>query len=230
MSLFVLVHGAWHGAWCWEKVVPELESRGHRTVAMDMPIEHGLVETYIDPVVKVIEGARDGDEVILVGHSMGGLVIPFVAQRTPVAKLVYLCALIPAPGKTLSEFFAHVTDVVPEGVFTTVQPGPYEGTTVWPVEAAKEWFFHDCTDADAEWAAAQLRPQYLAPGNDPEPLDAHTTPAAYILCTEDRVVRPDWSRRHAMDWLGVQPIELEGSHSPFLSRPAPLAEILVGLA
>jgi hypothetical protein len=63
VTLFALVHGAWHGAWCWDRLVGELEGRGHRTAAIDLPIETGSSDTYIDPVERMVDDARDGDDV-----------------------------------------------------------------------------------------------------------------------------------------------------------------------
>lgn len=104
MSTFVLVHGAWHGAWCWELVIPELVRHGHRVVAPDLPAEDpaATLDTYADVVCAALEGCR-GDDVVVVGHSLGGATIPLVADRMPVRRLVYLCALIPCPGRSLIE-------------------------------------------------------------------------------------------------------------------------------
>jgi pimeloyl-ACP methyl ester carboxylesterase len=83
VSTFVLVHGAWHGAWCWSRLLPELEARGHRSVVMDLPVEDGdaTFEEYAD--------------VVLVGHSLGAMVLPLVAASRSVSMLVTLCGLIP---------------------------------------------------------------------------------------------------------------------------------------
>ena len=109
MSKFVLVHGAWHGAWCWERVAPLLRAAGHSVVAPDLP-GHGADAT---PWWRVTLGGyarrvRDaalasGGRVIAVGHSMGGCVITQAAARwpEPFAGLVYLCAFVPQPGESL---------------------------------------------------------------------------------------------------------------------------------
>ena len=79
MTTFALVHGAWHGAACWARVVPELERRGHHAVAMDLPCDdpRAGVREYGDAVLAALHGA--GDDVVVVGHSLGGLTIPVVA-------------------------------------------------------------------------------------------------------------------------------------------------------
>lgn len=100
MTEFALVHGGQHGAWCFEALVRELAVRGHRAEAMDLPIGDpgaGAAE-YADVVCRSITDMGSG--VVLVGHSMGGLVIPLVASRRPVAMLVFLCAAVPEPGRS----------------------------------------------------------------------------------------------------------------------------------
>ena len=103
MSTFVLVHGAWHGAWCWDRLVPELEAHGHRTIAMDLPSDdEGMTfDGYADAVCATLRGA--GEDIVLVGHSLAGHTIPLVAARRPVKRLVYLCSLVPQPGRSLRD-------------------------------------------------------------------------------------------------------------------------------
>jgi pimeloyl-ACP methyl ester carboxylesterase len=105
METFALVHGAWHGAWCWEPLVRELESRGHRTIAVDLPCDDtaaGCAE-YAATVIRALDGIEDA---VVVGHSLGGLTIPLV----PAKRLVFLCGLVPRPGRGLMD----VNDREPE--------------------------------------------------------------------------------------------------------------------
>src|SRR5688572_33286323 len=81
-TTFTLIHGAWHGAWCWEPLVAELEGRGHRAMAVDLPCDDPTVTT-IDNATQVVEALGDADEVVVVGHSLGGIVAPVVAQLRP---------------------------------------------------------------------------------------------------------------------------------------------------
>src|SRR6185437_2836111 len=100
---FSLVHGGQQGAWCFEPLIEELERRGHRSVAIDLPIgDPGAgASEYADTVV---DSLTDIDaEVIVVGHSLGGLTLPLIAQRRPVKQLVFLCAAVPVPGTSLAE-------------------------------------------------------------------------------------------------------------------------------
>src|SRR5437773_1616556 len=101
-----LVHGAWHGAWCWDRLVPELEARGFPCVAVDLPAEDpgaGAGE-YAAVVAGALDTAVDPAEgVVLVAHSLGGLAIPLVADHRPVRLLVFLCAFLPQPGRSMTE-------------------------------------------------------------------------------------------------------------------------------
>jgi pimeloyl-ACP methyl ester carboxylesterase len=83
VSTFILVHGAWHGGWCWQGLVPQLEARGHRSVVMDLPVEDGdaTFEDYAEAVLASYPAnLEDG---VLVGHSLGAMVLPLVAASRP---------------------------------------------------------------------------------------------------------------------------------------------------
>ena len=107
-----------------------------------------------------------------------------------------------------------------------------QGRRRWIIkELAHFHLYGDCDDATASTIFARLRPQSAAPYKIPCSLSAYpTVDTAYVVCDEDRMVNPDWSRRIARDWLDVDPIELPGSHSPFYSRPRALASLLNQLA
>src|SRR5215211_3028781 len=101
---FALIHGAWEGAWIWERLTPELEARGHRVVAVDLPCEDGTAtfEEYAEVVVRALD-EEALEQVVVVGHSLAGLTIPLVAARRAVSRLIYLCGLVPIPGRSLLE-------------------------------------------------------------------------------------------------------------------------------
>jgi pimeloyl-ACP methyl ester carboxylesterase len=232
---FGLVHGAWHRGASWAPLLAELHRRGFASVTVDLPcdVPHAGVDAYADQVVRALS-AVDGP-LILVGHSLGGLTIPVVATRRPVALLIFLCALLPDPGRSLVEQRTTTdADMMTEQWRETYSPRQValpDGRAEWPDEVAAEVFYHDCPPTEVPAAVHQLRPQASLPMRERTPLTAWPGVAAeYILCTDDRVVSPAWSRDVARRRLGVTARELAGGHSPFLAQPLRLADLLVALA
>jgi pimeloyl-ACP methyl ester carboxylesterase len=225
MATYCLVHGAWHGAWCWERLTPELEARGHRVVAVDLPAgdpEAGLTR-YAELTAAAV---RDDDDVVLVGHSLGAASVPIVATLRPVRHLVFLCGLLPEPGKSVTDRYTTEEVFMPGFAGNTV--ALEDGSSAWvDPDAVRRCFYHDCADADVAWAFARMRPQAGAPRQEPWPLDAiPAVERTSILCRDEHCVRPDWTRRMSRELLGVEAVELDGGHSPFVSRPAELADAL----
>jgi pimeloyl-ACP methyl ester carboxylesterase len=202
MASFSLVHGAWHGGWCWDPVRAELEARGHVVHTPDLPCED--VAAGVEEYAAAVPAAD-----VVVGHSLGGLTIPYVEARTH----VFLTALVGGTGW--------------DGVFV---PGFGDGRVrdelgrsyyPDPTVAAAELQY----PAEAAHLASRLRRQ--APF-EPGPL-AVTRPA-YVVCARDDVIRPEWQRHLARGVLGVEPIEFDAGHSPMLERPHELAVLLDALA
>lgn len=229
MTDYVLVHGAWHGAWCWERLAAELEARRHRVVAVDLPCDDvtATFETYAEVVGQALE-AEGVNDAVVVGHSLAGLTIPLVAARRPVSRLVYLCALIPIPGCS----FVEQMQIEPDALLREFQAGmsdpDEQGRTRWEDQAvARGVLYADCDERDASTAFERLRPQAQTPYAERCPIEAFpSTPRTSIVCGEDRIVNPDVSRRVARGRLDAELVELPGSHSPFLSRPDELARVL----
>lgn len=216
MATFVLIHGGGHGAWCWHRLEPELRARGHGTVTMDLPSPDpaaGLA-AYVDTVLGAL---ADHHDLVVVGHSLGGLVAPVVCERVPARLLVLLAAMVPAPGETAQELWAATRFLE--------EMAAHGDTTGDPIAA----FYHDVEPALAADAVEHLREQALTPMLEPNPLTSWPdVPTRYLSCREDRMVVPAWVRAVVPDRLGIEPDEIDGSHSPFLSRPGELADRLVG--
>ncbi len=207
MARFVLVHGAWHGGWCFHRLAEELEGRGHEVSAPDLPCEEvGLT---------ALDYARllgPQPEAIVVGHSLGGLTIAQLEARTR----VYLGALLPVEN-LYAEAFA-------DGFGGFVRDA--EGRSYWPdADIAARRMYPDCSRAQSDWAFARLRRQ--------APLDAVIAPFGagdvVIATLRDAAVDPGWQVRAARAH-GAQVIELAAGHSPFLTQPAELAEVLNSVA
>src|SRR5215208_3450961 len=109
---FARVHGAWHGAWCWERLLGPLEARGHRAVAMDLPAEdvYAGLAANADAVASALDGVED--DVVVVAPSLSGLVAPLVAARRPVRSIAYLAAFLPLEGQSMDDQFAASSEPI----------------------------------------------------------------------------------------------------------------------
>jgi pimeloyl-ACP methyl ester carboxylesterase len=226
MSQFLLIHGGAMGPWVWELLEPELIRRGHTTVAVDLPVEDVSVGLagYVDATCEQMEAAlAPGGDVVLVGHSMSGNVIPFVAKRRQVQALVFLCAGIPGV-----EY-----EPAPDTPIDAGRPDDQHRFTVddqnrivISPEHAIGRYFQDCPPDVAARMAARLRPQSQEFRFEECRLDRWPdTRRFYISCSEDQssVMMKVPDVRAA---LGVEPIQMPGGHCPMVSRPAALAELL----
>jgi pimeloyl-ACP methyl ester carboxylesterase len=226
VAIFGLVHGAWHGAWCWNLVASALRERGHEAVAVDLPAEDPTAgaDAYADVVERALSAY---DEVVLVGHSLAGLTIPVVAQRRPVRRMIFVAPLLPQPGASFDEIRAAEPDILMPGLGAG-QTGYPDGSSQWQPQAAIAAMFPDAPPMLAEWAAGRLRRQQWRVSREVTPLRSWPSgEVRMIACGNDAVVNPDWIRRNAKVRFGAEASVIPGDHSPFLTRPAELADLLV---
>jgi pimeloyl-ACP methyl ester carboxylesterase len=236
MAFFALMHGGAHGGWCWEEVVPRLEALGHRAVAPDLPFgDDDGVEAWSDVVAEAVaEGNATGDDVVVVGHSLGGLGVPVVAERVGARHMVFLGAMVPVPGRPYVDVIADEPSVLLIDELDGALSGEPafeadEGGSI-PWAFAVKHFYQDLDEAVARRAWSRLRPQGFTVFTEPCPLTAWPAiPATYVLMTEDQSVNPEWSRMVARGRLGATLVELPGGHSPFYGRPDELVAVLVAV-
>lgn len=220
MSNFGLVHGGGFGAWCWSRVIPELETLGHRATAVDL-----TVEEFAAGAARCAEVASHAfaqvDDIVVVGHSIAGLIIPLLASTRSVRCLIFLHALLPRPGQSVVDQVTAQPDMFNPDLATITTP-------FWEDEAvAVRFLLHDCQPEVAHDAFRRLRPEPGVLGREITPLQRWPdVPSAYIVCADDRIANPAWARRVARQRLGVAAIEIPGGHCPMLSRPKQLAEAL----
>lgn len=241
MARFVLVHGAFHGGWCWEPLIAELSAAGHTVQAPDLPGSGEdvtpLADVTLDAYAQRIcdRLAEQPEPVTLVGHSMGGVAITQAAARCPerIARLVYVAAFLPADGQSLVDLAS-----LPEGAGDGVQANMVvEGeppVATMPQGAARDVFYGECAPEQAAWALERLRGQPVVPFTTPVDLAAGGNGArpapAYVVAARDRAIPPALQRRMAHHGRAADVVELDSDHSPFLSRTSDLAALLERLA
>jgi pimeloyl-ACP methyl ester carboxylesterase len=223
---FVLVHGAWHGGWCWDALATRLRELGHTVTVIPQlrstgpaPAELGDLQADADCLRAELDAVDDESGVVLVGHSYGGMVISEVAGHPAVRHAVYLAAFWPALGQPL---FGFLSGAEPDWL----EPGPKETMRIVP-DRAVEAFYHDCDPMVAKEAVDRLVYQSTASASAPSTYTGwETVPTTYVVAAEDRVLSPELQRQLSRQASRV--VEIDSGHSPFLSMPDALAEILTG--
>jgi pimeloyl-ACP methyl ester carboxylesterase len=239
---YILVHGAGHGAWCWKKVIPLLETYGYRVAALDLPScgnDKRVLEriTLGDDVQKVTDAASaQSGKVILVGHSSGGVVISQAAEilgSEKVDKLVYLDAFLPQHGESVFSLAGKIkaNNATASSLETEISAAPLlfsvgEKIASWNPEIVEQYFYHDCAPEDIAYAKTHLRSHAVAalstPVNVTDPRYGRI-PKYYILCTAAK----DLDKSSIVQNMPCQKVyELPSSHSPFFSMPEKLVIIL----
>ncbi|MBK9270876.1 MAG: alpha/beta fold hydrolase [Saprospiraceae bacterium] len=230
----VFVPGSFHGAWCWYKMQALLNQNGNPSEAIDLP-GHGLdntlpgkisLEDYVETVGKVLEKYKE--PVILIGHSRAGIVISQVAERWPekIDQLVYLCAfLIPNGEPMVATALTDTHSVLVSSLIFDHEAG-------WHLpkkESYREAFYHDCSEADLALCSALLTKEPNAPVGTPLQLTSERfgkVKKNYIFTTEDRAITYHLQKKMVQRVPVDRTFTLKASHSPFLSQPDKLVEII----
>ncbi len=224
----VLVHGAWHGPWCWERVTPLLEARGIHSVAVGLPTcdPSRAAATLYDDAASLATAldALDAPAVV-VGHSYGGMVITQGAAGHPRARhLIYLCAFMPEEGESLDALALSAPN---PDLFAAIEAGADQRQSV-SADAVGPLFYNDCDGVTVAWAAARLRSMLGGFGEAITRVAWRDLPSTYIVCADDRAIPPDLQRRMAA--RAADTIEWQTSHSPFASQPALVADTIAAIA
>ncbi len=239
MSTFVLVHGAWAGEWCWDKVVPLLKESEHKVETLDLP-GHGKDKTPIQEISLAAYTQRvcqtldtQTEHVILVGHSMGGIVISQVAEERPekIQALVYLSAFLAQNGESVFQLSSIDSDSL---VFPYLIMNEEQGHLTFKEDAPlKEILGADCSDEEIAWVKSLLVPEPMAPSMTP----IHVTeknygrvPRVYIETLRDRAISPTLQKKMYTALPCQKVISMETSHASFLAAPEELVRHLTSVA
>jgi pimeloyl-ACP methyl ester carboxylesterase len=236
---FVLVHGGAHGAWCWDKLIPELHRLGHEAVAMDLPghgeqrDEQATLAGYRDAIVDVLAPGN-----VLVGHSMGCCPATIAADAFPaIGHVVYIAGPIPVEGETIA-FASGASGEADGGALMAKAEGAEQyirlldggARFTFDPDDARRCFYHDCPDDVAAWAAERITPQQTAvlatEAVHVSTFWAADLPRSFIRCTDDRAF-PARLSKGPVERLGVEEFTIASGHFPQLSRPADLAGLLL---
>jgi len=237
MSTFVLIHGAWHGAWCWKKIIPLLEKEGHKVEAPDLPghgshivpIEEISLQLYVNHVCSIIDSQTK--PVILVGHSLAGCTISQVAenQSEKVKTLVYLSAFLLRKG----EAAVNYTLSDPEAIVlpNLTMPEDFSYSTV-NEDIIKEAFYGFCSDDDVAFS----KPLLVSEASEPFQAPVKTSeekfgriPRVYISCLQDKAISPSIQEKMYTNLPCEKLIRMDTDHSPFFSAPEELARHLLSI-
>ena len=228
----VLVHGAWHGAWCWDRVAEQLRADGVPVVAVDLP-GHGTSDAPLGDLTvdaAALRGVLDGlDDAVVCGHSYGGAVISEGAAGHPAVRhLVYIAAIVLDVGESCTASVTAVEPVDASALADGMRAGD-DGTVTVDPGAAADALYHDCAPDDVARALSLLDAQRMDSLQTPATRAAwRDIPTTYALCTDDRAVPAGLQRSFAARASEV--VEWPTSHSPFLSRPELVTALLADRA
>jgi pimeloyl-ACP methyl ester carboxylesterase len=242
VARILIIHGAFSGAWAWERALPVLRAAGHDATAIDLPGSGSdrtpVAEVSLSAYAKrVCDALSETEPTLLVGHSMGGMVVTQAAGLRPerVHSLAYVTAFVPADGQSVADLTAYpeaAGDQVQANLVVSGDPP----VAVLPPKAAEHARCNCCTAEQARWACEHLRPQPVAPFTQPVRIPAanraafERLPRAYVVCTEDRAIMPALQRRMAREAGCAPVIEIDSDHVPFVSRIDPLIAALDQIA
>lgn len=234
-ACFVLVHGAYHGGWCWDRLAPLLEATGAAVAAPDLP-GHGDDQTpmtdltlaaYADYIANVV--SAQPAPATLVGHSMAGAVIAEVAERVPekLSRLVYLTAYMPGDGESIGDWARRDDGSKAHGERSVIDNTP---CLVMGRDTTRDAFYQDATKADLDWVFDRLRPEPIAVFRHRLALtDARFGSVArdYISCRKDAAITPQLQDQMMAALPAHRTWRMDTGHSPFVTAPGALADILL---
>ena len=240
MARFVLVHGAFAGAWIWGPLIERLRAAGHSVEALDLPgsgddhtpVAEVTLDACADRLCQVLSNASE--PAVVVGNSMGGIVATQGAARCPerVAAIVYVAAFLPQDGQSLLDLTKlpeSASDQVQANIIVEGEPP----VATMPDAASRDALYGSCSDEVVAWAIKRQRPQPVAPFVTPVALGEGALDGIeryYVLCKRDRAIPPALQRRMLEQGGCSGVVELDTDHTPQLSMTAELAEALDGFA
>ena len=227
----LFIHGAWHGAWCWDPVRALLTEAGIESVAIELPGDQPGNSIGSDAAIAFTAMEEMNGEVIVVGHSFAGLVAPFVATHPKAAGVVMVAALFPEFDISAAQQRDQNPDLYTQRYRSAEIIRHEDGSTEVPQDEAIALMFNTCDPEMALWAANKLRRQYWESFVEPSPLWAWPEIATLVVaCMRDELTNPEPMRVAAAKISNSTYVELECDHSPMLSEPKSFTDLLIHFA
>lgn len=227
MTSFVLVHGSGQSAVSWSRVADLLRARGHAVATPELPKR--ATDWKLMDHARAIADAIDDPRAIVVAHSFSGAFLPLVPAIRECGRLVFLAAVIPEPGKSVSDQRAEDPTMFNDA---WIRAGARWFDPIEKEKLGREFLFHDCDQATLPWAYSGMSvmdTRRLVP--ETSPLERWPdVPCTSIVASQDRTISAEWGRRMTRRVLGAEAIQMEAGHCPHVSRPADVARMLEELA
>jgi len=237
MTTFILVHGAWHGAWCWKKIIPLLEKAEHKVAAPDLPglgsnqvpVSEISFPGFVQHVCQLIDSQTE--PVILVGHSLGGCTISQVAEKRPdkIKALVYISGYLLRNNETAIQYVFADTEA---NMMSHINLSKDQSYSTVKEEAIKERFYSDCSDEDVNFAKPLLVPESSAPFMTPIEITEENfgrIPRTFISCQRDRAISSAIQKQMYTNLPCQKLIKMDSDHAPFFSAPEELSKHLLSI-
>ena len=220
---FLLVHGAWHGSWCWQRVGEVLDQRELSWLAVDLP-SSATNNPSVDMMADVLElrrRSRDLGPCVLVAHSYAGAVAAEVTPKlADLHGIVYVAGLVPRLGQSASDVTREykLRSPLDEAIRRE------EGLMHLDLELAAPALYGDCDEETRRWATARLSTQTFASFRTPRTSENIAVASTYVVCQRDQALLPEVQREVAQRCDDI--VEINSDHCPFLSHPEELADLL----
>ncbi len=234
MNTYVLIHGAWHGAWCWNKIIPLLEKQGHEVIAPDLPghgkdktpVKEVSLKSYTDCICEILDSLEE--PAILVGHSMGGFIMSQVAEYRPnkIEMLIYIAGFVLKNGESMLPFIRKDAESL---LIHNIDFSKDMKSMELNKDAIKEVFYGDCFDEDVSRAKSLVAPQSFAPIKTKLNITNekfNQIAKIYIECIQDKAISTTMQRKMYAEFSWQKVFSINSSHSPFFSSPKELVSIL----
>jgi pimeloyl-ACP methyl ester carboxylesterase len=238
MKTIVLIHGAWHGAWCWDRLIPYLDGNNTRILAPELQwhespgqsLSDNGIPAYILDLCSTIKEL--GCRVVLAGHSFGGMVISQLAELLPdrIEALIYISGFLLENGQCINDTEPLMSGSLAQADMKLTRD---KNTVYIPGHALRGALYGDCTEDDYRFAAGRIRPQPLSTFQTRVNITVNrfgSIPLHYIECTRDRAIPASAQRMMYSRWDCASIHSLDSAHSPFFSMARDLAAILLHLS